>query len=682
MGLRSRLSGAVSRRGRPLGGRLGFVPARASVGAVLLLPGAITAFMSFRAGGFFPDTPALVAVALLLVLVAHVTLADAPFAGLSPALVAAAAALGLFALWTLISQSWSDAPARALIEFDRAFLYLLALVAFGALGRTAERLRWIVRGVALAIVAVCTVGLITRVAPDVWPIAPNLANHRLSYPLTYWNALGLLAALGTLLAIYLTTSEREPWWARIAGSASLPILASALLFTFSRGAIAIGIVGVVVYLLVARPRAVTGLLAAAPTTAIAVVAAYRADLLAGSTPTSAAATAQGHDVALVVALCVLGAAAGRALLLRADARLTRLRLPAPLRRPTAAALGAGGAVVIGVAAAVALGAPDDVRRQYDRFVHGNVVRTEGDLRQRLTDPGNNGRLAMWRVALAGFREDRLQGEGAGTYATRWDQHRGPRNQFEVTDGHSLYLEVLDELGLPGLAFLALALLLVLGGFAARARGPDRTLYGVLTAAGTTWALHAGIDWDWEMPALTLWLFAAGGMALAAPAAPAGRPPPGLGLPRLARVVIGLACLVLAVTPARIALSEWNLQDARRAFARGDCTEAIDKAVAAASHVRSRPEPYEIVGFCDVRTGFPRLGVDAMEQAVDRDPRNWELHYGLALVRGAARLDPRAAARAAAELNPREPLTIEAVRLFDTSDVDKWERRARHAPLPK
>lgn len=75
------------------------------------------------------------------------------------------------------------------------------------------------------------------------------------------------------------------------------------------------------------------------------------------------------------------------------------------------------------------------------------------------------------------------------------------------------------------------------GFAARLGGPDRTLYAALFAAGLAWALHAGVDWDWQMPAVTLWVFALGGAALAAPArAPRIRFSPPLAL----RAAIGAA----------------------------------------------------------------------------------------------------------------------------------------------
>ena len=38
----------------------------------------------------------------------------------------------------------------------------------------------------------------------------------------------------------------------------------------------------------------------------------------------------------------------------------------------------------------------------------------------------------------------------------------------------------------------------------------------------------------------------------------------------------------------------------------------------------------------------------------RDPADWEYRYALALVRGAARRDPRPAAADALRLNPKQP----------------------------
>jgi hypothetical protein len=42
---------------------------------------------------------------------------------------------------------------------------------------------------------------------------------------------------------------------------------------------------------------------------------------------------------------------------------------------------------------------------------------------------------------------------------------------------------------------------------------DRALAAGPAAAALTWALHAGLDWDWEMPAVTLVAVALAGLLL-------------------------------------------------------------------------------------------------------------------------------------------------------------------------
>jgi hypothetical protein len=148
------------------------------------------------------------------------------------------------------------------------------------------------------------------------------------------------------------------------------------------------------------------------------------------------------------------------------------------------------------------------------------------------------------------------------------------------------------------------------------------------------------------------------------------------------VLVALGCLLLAVVPARIFLSQGALEESAQAFARGDCRAAVDGALDATAALDSRPEPYAILGYCDVRLGVSRLGVQAMENAVARDPGNWEYHYGLALVRGAAGLDPRPAVRRALELNPRSGMVIRAVRRFTEAEGPReWRRVALQASLP-
>ena len=651
---------------------------RVARAGLMLLPGALVVFLSFSGGGFFVRDTALAAVLVAIILVVRVLVADRPFAGIGPAAAVAVSLLAVYAIWTLASAQWSDAPARALVEFDRALLYLLVLLLYCSLPHSVRNLRLMLGGLAVAVVAVCAIALTTRVAPDVWPISPNVANDRLSYPITYWNALGLLTSLGILMCTYFASSANERPWARVLGAAGVPILATTLLLTFSRGAIVAAIVGLVVYAAVARPRLLpTAVLAIAPPTAVALVVAYGADELASSDPTTSAAVAQGHDLALVVALCAGAAALARGLLLPLDGRVERLRLSPRVRRPAIVAAVAVPLLLVAIAVP-ALGAPGYVERQYDRFLDGSSIDRGDDNRARLTNPANNGRLEHWEVALDSLAAHPVNGAGAGTYQVLWTQ--GRPTSFDVLDAHSLYVEVLGELGWVGLLVLAGAIIALLVPVLLRAqRHPAiRPLYGLVFAVGLTWALHAGIDWDWEMPALTIIPFALGGAAIAA--SPRRwrldiRPGP------TTRLVMALALLALAVTPGLLLVSQQRLTDGLDALKRGDCRASIDASLGSISVLAVRPEPWELLGYCDAKLGAHALAEQAFEQAVDRDPENWELHYGLALVRGAGGRDPRRAAREALRLNPRDPRTQAAAEALATPRRRDWRRWAAKAELP-
>ncbi len=629
--------------------------------ALALVPGALVLYTGFSGGGYFAGTPAVAAAALAVLLALRVALAERPFAGLSRRHAPAAAGLALFALWILVSAAWSDAPGRALVEFDRALLYLLVVVLVGSLPRHRRTMRSVLYGLAGAAVAICAAGLASRLLPGVVHTAPAVVPQRLGWPLTYWNALGLLAALGSVLCLYLACDERGSRLTRVLGAAALPILLPTLLFTFSRGAIAALTVGVITLLVLGRQRgAPSGVLAALPA-GFATGETWRFDQLHGGIPKTAAAIDKGHELALIVAVCVIAAAALRFLLLPLDERLREVRVP---HRPLLAAALAAAAVAVPVVLGPLHGA-QALRGQVDRFSAGPEQEERSDVRSRLSDPANNGRIRHWRVALRAHADEPLRGYGAGTFQLEWAKRRS--SAYTVVDGHSLYLETLAELGWVGFALLMTALVALIAGAASRCRGPDRALFAAATAVLLAWALEAGVDWMWEVPAVTIVPLALGGAALA------GRSP---GRARWsARALVGIGLMLLAVTPARMALSQGQLNSAVSSFKRHDCRIAVDHGLAANSALSSRAEPFEVLGYCDVRLQRPRLGVRMLEAAVRRDPHNWEVHYGLALARGAARQDPRAEARRALELNPREPLARRALARFRRGGPASWQRQA-------
>jgi O-antigen ligase len=91
----------------------------------------------------------------------------------------------------------------------------------------------------------------------------------------------------------------------------------------------------------------------------------------------------------------------------------------------------------------------------------------------------------------------------------------------VTNAHSLEVETAAELGLLGL----LALALLVGGVIAAARtalARNAAAAAGPSAALLAWFLHASIDWDWQLPAVSLpAIVLAGAIVAIAESAPRG-----------------------------------------------------------------------------------------------------------------------------------------------------------------
>jgi hypothetical protein len=650
------------------------ITGRAGRWALCLLPGVLTLYLALNWGGYGADVRAVALLLLTVLLAGRIALVRRPFAGITPPLVIAGSALGLLAAWTWLSSRWSDAPLEATIEFQRVALYAVALVFFGSFVRRRGNLALMVRGIALGVAAICLIALATRLYPDVYSVDTGLSVARLAYPLGYWNGLGLLAAVGVVLLLHLTCDENEWLPVRVLAAALVPVAATTIYFTFSRGATAAVGGAVIAYLLVGRPRgAIAGLVATAPTTFFAVQAAYGADLLGTYENATAAAASQGHDVAGVLVLCCAAAAICRLALSPFDGLLRRAKLRTGARRPLV--IGALALILLGLSIAVAVDAPTRIDREWDAFTQPEQG---DDARTRFRSTRVGGRSEHWDVALSYYRQDKIKGAGAGTFETQWLRSR-PSNG-SVTDAHSLYVEVLSELGLVGLFLLLAALATVLVGLVLRARGPRRALFAAIFAASLMWTAHAGVDWDWELAAVSLWLFALAGMALAKTAQANG----GDSRARMwaLRAGAGVLCLLVAVGAMRMIVSTDSLADGISAYQTGDCKEARGHARTSLEALDSQPQAAAILAYCAAEGGREREAISQMERAARLAPKHWRYRYGLAVVRGMAGRDPRPDLALARRLNPlgEVPRTGAAGRLARSGPA-RWRTLAARAAHP-
>lgn len=655
-------------------------PLALDVGTVLLLP-ALTVYLGLNAGGYFAAPTGWAGATMAAVLAVRMVVSG-PRAIAAWPLALAGGGLALFAIWTLLSGVWSGDHAAALIEFDRSLLYLLVLLVFGSIQAPRTALRYLPLGFALGAVFLCAVALATRTLPDLWPFAPEPGPGKLAYPVTYSNGLGILASLAILTCLHLASWEREWVAARVVAVSALPLLVATLVLTRSEGAAVMGAIGVALYVVLGRPRGLlTALFAAVPFALIGGHAAEAADLLGGRDPTTPAALDEGRELASTVGLAMLGAAAVIGALIPLERWVKRRvgrggfpRLP----RPAAAAIAGGLAIaVVGVAVTQLPEAVDALEHEFEGRRGAPETSTRGFA---LLD--GQSRIDYWRVAVDAFEEEPITGTGAGTFTERWARDRP---FFEnVEEGHSVYVETLGELGLVGAALLALVLGGLAAAFVVAMRRTGRVLGAAALGAAVAWLAHAGIDWDWELPVLTVWLFAFGGCALAA--WPERRPSARTETGRLTagaviiRALAAAACLLVAVTPVTIAISQSWLDGATSALLRDDCDEAERLASSASRLLPPRPEPYEVLGYCASRRGEHERAISMMRGAIDRDPDSWELAYGLALVRAAAGEDPRAAADRALRLNRLEFIARRAVTSF-SEGPRRWRRSAETLALP-
>src|SRR5438132_2737452 len=198
--------------------------------------------------------------------------------------------------WTALSELWSTGAGTPLLEAERSALYLAAAAAvLLAPGRPSPRA--LTAGVLAACVAVSAWGLAVRL--DLRSVSgADFESYRLAGPLGYSNGLGLVAAIGSLLALgSVAQSSRRAW--RAASAASLVVLATTLTLTFSRGSWLALLAGLVA-LLVLEPRRLERLprlAAAVPAPALAVWIVMTSAALARADAPAPAVQSQEHRLA-------------------------------------------------------------------------------------------------------------------------------------------------------------------------------------------------------------------------------------------------------------------------------------------------------------------------------------------------------------------------------------------------
>jgi O-antigen ligase len=500
----------------------------------------------------------------------------------------------------------------------------------------------VVVGIAIVVLDGLRVHLVEGKVGD--PSDP-LIGIRLEEPIGYPNAVGIMAVLGMLFAAALGLRARRA--GAVAAGAALVPLASALTFTFSRGALVALATGLtlLVFLEWERGRALAGLVVFAAAPAVAAALCVRSPLTDAGTTLAAADVAGDRLVWQLALLTGAGAASGAI-----------VRWAARALAPYAVAAAAAGALV--AVAVVLVAGPRSLADRALNSVRVQPVLTGPDVPGRVLSLSSSGRTAYWEVAGRMVRQEPLLGEGAGSYERWWLQERPIASH--ARDAHNLYLETLAELGPVGLGLLVLALATPLLALRRRVRHPATAAAGAAYAA---FLVHAGLDWDWEIPSVTLVGLAAGISLLVLPRAQ-GSARTWTTPQRVATLVaVALICVVALVAHvgnrAAAASEDALVQD--------DVERAMQEARRAQTWQPWAATPDRLLGEAALASHLDVTAVRSLRQAVRRDPDSWRAWFDLAVVStGRERAE---ALRRTAALNPLSPELEDLRREFAESQTD-------------
>src|SRR6185437_11118713 len=483
----------------------------------------------------------------------------------------AVALLFAFAALTALSVVWSVQPDDSFKDAGRLLAYCGVFTASVALARAVPAY-WpaLLGGIVLAASIVCVYALLTKVFPGSLDAGDVYA--RLRAPYSYWNAIGLTAAMGAIGCMWLG--------ARRAGHALLSALAYpamglmllTLMLAYSRGALVALVLGLALWFCIVplRLRGAAILISAAACAGAVVAWDFSRHALNSDNIALAERTSAGHQRGVLIAVSlVVRSAIGLAF-----GFWTGRNAPSIVSRRRAGTILLGLLAVVVLAGAGALAAS-----------HRGFTGTISHALHSVTDPHapvpSNGpgrltavgsvRARYWNEALKVFKAHPALGAGAEGYATARLRYR--TETLDVRHAHGYVVQTLADLGIVGLV-MTLALLVVwlaaagrsthpfnrrwtrwasVRGWLARGEAGDRPAWRRLTVQGrpaaytaervgaltmlcivVVFGIHSLADWTWYVPGNACvallcagWLAGRGPLqAGASDVAPAGAVDPG------------------------------------------------------------------------------------------------------------------------------------------------------------
>ncbi len=412
------------------------------------------------------------------------------------------ALFGLLVALTAASIGWSVQPDDSWNEAGRTLSYLAVFGAGIALARLMPA-RWSALPGAIAVAAgvISAYALLVKVFPAALDSGGTLG--RLRAPFDYWNATGLIAAMGLPACLWVGARRDRGRLSRGLAVPTVSVLLSVIVLSYSRGAIVAAIAGLIAWFALTPLRLRGALILALGLAGAAIIAGYALAthaLTANLVPLQARSSS-GHafGVLLVLVLALLSAVG-----LAAAFAMDRIALSALVRRRVATALLVLVALLpvagVGALAASSRGLTGEVSHVWSTLT--SPYSGVGNSATRLIELGNS-RGHYWRLGLTVGKHHLLAGAGAAGYGTA--ARRYAHDPRLTSHAHSYAIETFADFGLIGVVLMLAMLVAWL--LAARrplsrpapARSAEYAGAATIFSVVLVFGVHSSIDWTWFVP---------------------------------------------------------------------------------------------------------------------------------------------------------------------------------------
>jgi tetratricopeptide (TPR) repeat protein len=552
----------------------------------------------------------------------------------------------VLAAFTALSIAWSVQPDNSWQAANLTLAFLATFAGGASLARmTPARWRVLVSAIAVLSVVLSGYALLAKVFPA--SLAANDTQGRLQAPLGYWNATGVMAAMGLAPCLWASGRRDGGRCLRALTVPCVAILISVVVLSYSRSAVLVAVVCVGSWLafVPGRLRAVAMLTLSAAGAAVITGWALSRTTLTGDSIALPARTDAGHTYGIVLLLSIAALiAAGAGAVIAAE----RVTVPERIRRRVGTALVIVVALLpVGGVAAVAAssrGLTGEISHAWSSLT--STRNGIADTASRFGQLGSS-RPRYWQEGITVAEHALLKGVGALGYATARTHYTD--DPAVVEHAHSYLVQTFADLGLIGLA-ANLALLIAWWLSAARAvalrarwatlsddQTAEREGLTALVLVVLVFGLQSAIDWTWFFPGVAVpallcagWL--AGRGPLSSPGGRSKRP-----APILARPAIGASLTVLT---ALTLLGAWLIWQPLRsadaataavaAAARGDKAAAFSDARDAAGADPMSLQPLFVLSELYQSVGDPAAARAELVSAVRLQPDNGDSWLSLGI----------------------------------------------------